>query len=359
MHQPNLPNYYHKRIRQGRHTRSPSTRRTSGYQNDLTGGCFSTCYHVRNIDESNSHYGQLGFLKVIDYAPVSQSDDIPTELQRITTEFNFERELVELCKNKRMRHIVKGIESDEEDVPGYKPISRLNYLIFESAKYDIRQAISVATSLDAAWKFTTLHNVANGMRQLHSVNVSHQDIKPSNILDFGDLRKIGDLGRAHRSGVRGPHDHNPIAGDHSYAAIELLYGYVHDDERARRLANDFYQLGGLMFFLFTGINLTSAILSNVERSHHPQDYSGGYRQILPELRLAFDLVTQEIGKMLPSAFHDRAITTFKELSDPDILERGISQSLKGTPSRFRMDVYVSRFDLLAKIAKIAVKNALQ
>lgn len=324
-----------------------------------TGGHFSICYHVENVDTDSPYFGQRGFLKALDYTAALREPDVPSALQQMTEEYNFERNLVDLCKERRMRHIVRGIESGEADVTGLGPITRVNYLIFEAAKHDIRWALSLSASLDMAWRFATLHNVANGLQQLHSVDISHQDIKPSNVLEFGEIRKIGDLGRAHRSGVRGPHDDFDIPGDHGYAAIELLYGYVHNDERARRRANDCYQLGGLMFFLFTGISLTSAILMNVDPSHHPDQYGSDYRQVVPELRLAFDTVAQQLESELPQSFHDRSLRTFRELSDPDILERGKPQHPKGTVSRFRLDRYVSHFDLLARQARIAVQASLQ
>lgn len=114
-----------------------------------------------------------------------------------------------------------------------------------------------------------------------------------------------------------------------------------------------------MFFLFTGVSLTSAMLMNVDPSHQPTQYGGDYRQIVPELRLAFDTVVQKLQSALPQSFHDRGLGTFRELSDPDILERGIPRHPKGTVSRFRLDRYVSRFDLLARQARIEVQAALQ
>lgn len=324
-----------------------------------TGGHFSICYHVENVDMDSPYFGQRGFLKALDYTAALQDPDVPSALQQMTEEYNFERTLVDLCKERRMRHIVRGIESGEAAVTDYGPITRINYLVFEAAMYDLRWAMSLSTSLDMAWRFATLHNVANGLHQLHSADVSHQDIKPSNILEFGEIRKIGDLGRAHRGGFRGPHDDHDVPGDHGYAAIELLYGYVHHDERARRRANDCYQLGGLMFFLFTGVSLTSAILMHVAPSHQPTTYGGDYRQVVPELRLAFDSVVQELQSVLPQSLHDRALRTFRELSDPDILERGIPRHSKGSILRFRLDRYVSRFDLLARQARIEVQAALQ
>ena len=326
---------------------------------EATGGRFSICYHVANVDENSPHHKQQGFLKALDYDAAMQEADVPRALQRMTEEFNFERDLVDLCKGRRMRHIVRGVESGEARVSELGPIDRVNYLIFEAATCDIRSALALSNKIDLAWTFRTLHNVANGLQQLHSVQVFHQDVKPSNVLEFGEIRKVGDLGRAYRTGVRGPYDDIDFAGDHGYATPELLYGFVHQDERVRRRASDCYQLGGLIFFLFTGVSLTSALLANLDQNLHPAEYGGTYAQVLPSLRHSFDAVVRELIEQIPGDFQTKALPVFRELTDPDIHERGIPQVKKGTASRFQLDRYVSRFDLLSRQAEIALKTALQ
>ena len=328
-------------------------------RSDATGGHFSNCYHVVNVDKNSPHHEQQGFLKALDYDAAMQETDVPRALQRMTEEFNFERDLVELCKGRRMRHIVRGVESGEAHIADVGPIDRVNYLIFEAAEHDIRSALALSNHVDLAWIFRTLHNVANGLQLLHSVQVFHQDVKPSNVLEFGEFRKIGDLGRASRAGVKGPFDDIDVAGDHGYATPELLYGFVHQDEGVRRRASDCYQLGGLIYFLFAGVSLTTALIVGLDENLHPANYGGNYEAILPSLRHSFDGVVRDLTETIPQNFQTKTLQVFKELADPDIHERGLPRAKKGTASRFRLDRYVSHFDLLSRKANLALKTALQ
>src|SRR5204862_166519 len=98
-------------------------------------------------------------------------------------------------------------------------MSTVEYLIFEKADADIRAHLDAHADLDIAFALRALHHVAIGLKQLHSVNVAHQDVKPSNVLIFpGNESKVGDLGRAWAGGMRAPHDDaKPCAGDRNYA----------------------------------------------------------------------------------------------------------------------------------------------
>ena len=326
---------------------------------DATGGTFSTCYLVTNIDPNSPLYAQDGFLKAIDYSAAASGPDMPRALQSLTAAYNFERDLVSLCNQRRMRHVVKGIAHGEHQVTGFGPVlDRVNYLIFEAAQYDLRRAVTLSTNIDLVWMFRTLHNTANGLRQLHDAKVFHQDLKPSNVLEFGESRKVGDLGRAHRTGIEAPHDAFDIPGDPSYAPPELLYEYVHPDGEIRRRATDLYQLGSLMYFLFVRASVTTSLLSALAPAHRPVPYGGTYQQVLPELRHAFDTVVQALEAALPPECPSDAPVIFRELADPDILERGVPQARRQTCDRLSLERYVSRFDNLARRAEIAVGQSL-
>src|SRR5205823_2049082 len=67
----------------------------------------------------------------------------------------------------------------------------------------------------------SLHHIATGLYQLHSAEVAHQDLKPSNILVFeGSTSKIADLGCASVKGVASPRDSAAFAGDRTYAPTD-------------------------------------------------------------------------------------------------------------------------------------------
>src|SRR4029078_6903029 len=106
-----------------------------------------------------------------------------------------------------------------------------HYLIVELADGDIRSHLDTQAVLDAVFVMKMLHHVAIGLKQLHTANIAHQDLKPSNVLVFRKQMegKICDLGRAWDKNGAGPYDHDPIAGDWHYAPPEFLYDAIPTD----------------------------------------------------------------------------------------------------------------------------------
>lgn len=318
-----------------------------------TGGRFSVGYEVENTDHASERYGQTGFLKALDYSNALQSPDIPTALQELAATYNFERDLIELCAKERMRNVVEGITSGEV-VVDQSIVGRVNYLIFESAHGDVREAIDISRQLDIVWAFKTLHDVSNGLRQLHNAGVVHQDIKPSNVLEFGEQRKVGDLGRAFHTEKTAPHDASQIPGDSAYAPPEQLYGYMHPDERFRRRAGDLYQLGALTLYLFTKNSLGMLLMAPVAPQLQPRLFGGTYRDILPLLRQGLDVADFALRSSLPPLVADDTCRVFRQLAEPDLLERGVPKRLRESPARTSLEYFVSKFDMLQKRAEIAI-----
>lgn len=92
-----------------------------------------------------------------------------------------------------MSKVVKAIDGGKISAGG----SVVEYLIFEPAKGDIRSHLDSLTSFDLVWRITCIHNICIGIRQLNGAAIAHQDLKPSNVLDFEDEgEKLADLGRA-------------------------------------------------------------------------------------------------------------------------------------------------------------------
>jgi hypothetical protein len=97
-----------------------------------TGGNFSIGYFVTH------QAGKKGFLKAIDISREIASGD-PVRLQQMTEIFNFERDLLDICKNSS--RTITAISSGS--IPGGTIPNTLNapvfYLIFELASSDARQ----------------------------------------------------------------------------------------------------------------------------------------------------------------------------------------------------------------------------
>lgn len=317
-----------------------------------TGGQFSATYYVTNTDPTNGHYGQKGFLKALDYSAAMSSPNRPDALRDMTMAYTHERDLIELCTGRRMRHVVKGIASGQCTVPDCDELGQVDYLILEVARSDVRNVMDEMTHRDLVWVFGTLHNVANGLRQLHAEDITHQDLKPSNVLDFGEHRKIADLGRAHCTTTASPNDDLVIPGDRVYAPPEQLYGHVHHDERFRRRAADLYQLGNLMLYLLTGISLNATLYGDLDEQHQPRRFGGSYYDILPILDIGFAQAIQHLRSVTPRGLVDSTVGIFIQLAHPDIRKRGIPSRQNETQDCVSADHYVSKFDWLKSQAAI-------
>ena len=229
-----------------------------------TGSFFSVCYLVEKD-------GETCFMKAFDFTkflsistPGTKVVDVMSDM---VTAYKYERDLSEHCKNKHVTKVSFVKVADEEMVSGYA-ISIVPYLIFDLAEGDVRKKLDFSIELDYAWRLNSLHDIAVGLKQLHLVEVSHQDLKPSNILVFNTDSKIGDLGRSMCRDVDGPYNKEKFTGDITYAPPEIMYGYFERDWLKRVFATDCYLLGSLVVFYFTGISM-SALL----RKHIPDNFS--------------------------------------------------------------------------------------
>jgi len=308
-----------------------------------TGGFFSVSYRVIGPD------GAPAFLKALDIeAALQQAHDIPLALQVMTQAYLFEVNVLEMTGARRLSRVVQSRGHGEVQAQGPRGVERVNYLVFEIADGDVRDALDAAEQLDDAWKLRMLHHAATGTRQLHDNGVAHQDLKPSNVLVFGGIAsKVADLGCASVQGTASPRDNEEIAGDWTYAPPELLYGELSSDWRVRRFACDLYQLGSLAVFLFTGQNVTSLLMSCLAKEHRPGQWGDGYLEVLPFIRAAYDEVMEEFAASCPTSVRDELVQRVRELCDPDVALRGHPLNRAGRGNPYSLERYVASFDLLA------------
>ncbi len=285
-------------------------------------------------------------------------------LEEQTRVYNFERDVLELCRGQNLSKVVAAINSGSIKVDG-APFGEIFYLIFELADGDIRQKAVLTDRFDAAWTMRSLHQIAVGVSQLHGHGIFHQDIKPSNILVFEaqDTSKLADLGRSHCRTIEAPHDGLSIPGARSYAPPEQLYNYHMEDGLAARASADLYSLGSMVYFLFTGVMLTPSVASRLRPEHRAPALSqddGGWRgyfeDVLPYLRAAYGEVVSgfrdEIGARFAAAGEpgvvDEVTALLTYLTDPDPWARGHprERALKhGDP--FSLRRFISSFDRIS------------
>ena len=312
---------------------------------DATGGAFSEQYEVEHPD------GRRGFLKALDFARTMRgAPDPAAALQPLIIAFNFERSLLNRCRDRKLDRIVVAIEDGTVRLNDTSD-GVVQYLIFELADGDLRRQAAHSTRFDVAWKLRSLHHVATGLRQLHSENAAHQDLKPSNVLVFaGSVSKLADLGRAAWQGTVTPHEDAVPPGDRGYSPPEFLFGHVEPDWTKRRVGCDLYHLGSMLAFCFTGVGMTALLVNEMKKQ--TRDWKPPYIDALPYVREAFENVLESIGPAFPNGFRDELLQIVRQLCDPDPNRRGDARARLGSASQFSLDRFVSLFDRLARRAEM-------
>lgn len=311
-----------------------------------TGGRFSTGYFVTKGDKR-------AFLKAMDLHEAIRSG--LREVELATRQYNFERELLCLCRDKRLSHIVQLVDHGEyklETLPTGQNdlLNRVYYMIFELADGDVRRELAFDGTMPASRKVHVLHQIAVALTQLHTIEIAHQDVKPSNVLSFKNLKryKLSDLGRSAARNITAPTDNCPFPGDMNYAPPEYLYGFIPGEYHDRRLGSDAYLLGSMIPFLFIGLGAISATIQHLPTQYLPGEWKGGYQEALPFLLDAHIEVVSSLKTYLPEKYREELATIYFQLCHPDPSSRGhpTARALHGR--QIGLERYVSRFDAIEK-----------
>ena len=314
---------------------------------DTSGGAFSTGYIVQNQD------GRRGFLKALDYSKAFTDPNIPVSiaLQRLAETINHEKFVLGRCRDRNLDRIVISIADGTLDVGG-PGLGTVEYFIFELADSDVRKHMGTINRLDIIWRLRCLHHVATGLQQLHSNDIVHQDVKPSNILVFnGQSQKIADLGRSSCVGQFPPHSALAFAGDRTYAPPDILFRFSFGEKRARDLSVDAYMLGSMVVYLFMDMPMTPLLLSELPPEYRDWTvFSGSVDEIQPHLASAFLRVLESLRHHVTSDLKDDICSIVSQLCEPDPSRRGHPAQREGSHQQFALNRYVTKFDLLARRA---------
>jgi serine/threonine protein kinase len=315
-----------------------------------TGGHFSVSYAVQGPAKKRA------FLKALDYSQALLDPDVDPaeELERLTASYNFERSLHDKCKSSRLSRIAGVLDHGTIRLVAGNQTGVVQYLIFEFApRGDIRNFLGGRTTLDMSWTLQMMHQSAAALRQLHSIGVAHQDLKPSNVLMFSPtLAKLADLGRAFDRSAPSPHDDCDWAGDRTYAPPELLYRHVPEDWRTRRLGCDLYLLGSLFVFLWAGVSMTHMLLGKLDPRFHYLAWGDTYREVLPYLRRSFSDVISAVHESSPTPIAKDVTLAVSQLCDPDPSRRGHPKNVAAGTNRYSLERYVAMFDRLSTRAAL-------
>lgn len=321
-----------------------------------TGGNFSVSYIV-----SDTETGKKFFLKAFDFSnslkrSAEAKRNVMADLHTLTTIYQFENQLHQICDSKRLKRIVKVLDAGDEFVDG-DFMKVVPYLVLELADQgDIRKYLSTSAEISIMAKLQHLKDVALGLIQLHNSSIAHQDIKPSNIMIFSELgAKIGDLGRASLQGQPQLHDAYNIAGDPAYAPPEQIYGYTVKEWLDRRQRCDLYQYGSLITFLFTGLTLNALLKMTLPSDISPRSWGGqgnSYELSLPYLEQAFEKILIEFDTIKPEWMSKKLKDIVRQCSHPNYKLRGCSKTIIMKNPVLGIERFVSDFDLMLKKMKI-------
>lgn len=317
-----------------------------------TGGNFSTCYEAERD-------GEAAFVKAIDFHGIlrQRPDRVMEVMQQVSTAYNHEVAMLAACEERRMDRVVRAIETGEEVIDPSDPLSIVFYFVFELADGDIRAVHDQADRINVGNVLRMLHDVAIAIQQLHSAQIAHQDIKPSNVLVFTEIvrtiSRVADLGRASTPSADMLHDMIAGAGDPAYWTPEAAYGGAPPDWPGRR-ACDLYHLGSLLLFLFSGTCTTPALMASIQPDYIPQMFEGPFRgtfnDALPHLRAALQQICDDFPDVGDPAVRARLLQCFRQLCEPDPALRGHPKNRTGAADPYAVERFAAFFDLEARRA---------
>lgn len=315
-----------------------------------TGGNFSVCYYAEKD-------GQKGFLKALNILSFLRGDN-PNLLEATTgalNTFNFERDLMKKCSNKSLSKVTKLLDAGKENIEGYL-VSNVYYLIFERANGDVRSHLNFSDSVDLTWKLRSLHNIATGLKQLHTIDIAHQDVKPSNIFIYEKIAsKLGDLGRSLSKEHDGPHSKLNFSGDNRYAPPEVFHGFFMPEWEDRVKSIDCYLLGSMAAYYFTGQNMTALLSKNINSKINILSLS--FESALAYWVDAFDKALIEIEKSISNYPQKKdLIKILNMLCYPDPRLRGHTKNIVNGKNNFRLERVVTAINVLAKKAEFNITN---
>ena len=202
-------------------------------------------------------------IKVSKYFDLNNGDEI--EDSEYNQRFRDEIEALKDCKSHHINNIIE-IDYDDHIVCSQirknfrgKEIKKDIYFPFYMMDYaegDLKTYLE-ENKIDKSAKLDLCLQLAEGLNDLNRLNYYHRDIKPDNILFFGNQWKIGDLGLvAHRD--RNTDDINEFIGPKGWLSPEAMNKYLAEGRCDKMIdckidhQSDIFQIGKVFWYILQG-----------------------------------------------------------------------------------------------------------
>lgn len=332
--------------------------------NDIT-----TRYSIFYQVEKN---GERAIMKVIDnekcYTAYIGEMTRNELISRETTSFHYETMLAKACVGRHMGNVIRYLDSGEEELDGFV-IRTITYIVYEQSDGKIEDFLTFSSKADFVVdlkmlieKLKSLHQVAKGIRQLHTNFIAHHNITPQSVEFFGSKGTFKLTGlhtsRSQQENLQSPEHFRLFNGDLTFAPPEAFFAYKISDEMISYYQIDTYMLGNLIVYYLTSLNMTTLLNRKLPYSlKEMASRDANYTAILPEIINAFNDVLVELRICICEKDLQQPIIEMIEcLCNPDPDRRGYPGGFKTARANADLQRIITRLDVLYKKAKFLLSK---
>lgn len=335
--------------------------------------------NVVNVD-TTSKYSLLykvtdgntsAIMKVLNYeilftAPLEASVTRSEMIGKEATAFYFEERVAKKCSGHHMGNIVRYLDSGDTEISGYMT-GTVSYIVYELSDGKIGDFLSFSNKSDFVadlgvliGKLRSLHQVAKGIKQLHTKEIAHHNITPLSleVFDSYNLTKVGGLqkSRSKQDDLHSPETFTMFDGDWTFAPPEAFFAYKLTEDMNTYYQIDSYMLGNLIVYYLTSLNMTA--LLNTRLPHSMKNWASmgaGFEEVLPEIINAFYMSLSDIkGAICMEELREPLCGMIEGLCFPDPSKRGYQKESGKIRPVTDMERVISKLDLLFRKAQITL-----
>lgn len=309
-------------------------------------------------------------MKVLDYDKCLNSSDLDGAgdqnelLARETGSFHFETDLAKECAGNHMGNVIRYLDSGELKLEGFV-VKNVSYIVYELSEGKIGDFLRFSSKTDFVVdlgmlidKLKSLHQVAKGVKQLHTHLIAHHNITPQSVevFDKNMLTKVSGLQKSRtRKGVlNSPVSAKLFDGDYTYAPPEAIFNYKMSEEMSTYYQIDTYMFGNLIVYYLSSMNMTTLINRRCPCALMNWASKGAsYEQVLPDILKAFNESLDDIAASISvDELRTPIVEIIEGLCHPDPQKRGYPGGFKRTQDNADMQRVLTRLDVLYNKAQL-------